>query len=155
MISRSKFWSSSGNLWGKKIKTKCKRNLQQKGNSGYPIFSLPYTEHSKGPNKVGGEATIRLCTAELFRDPGEVLKRLPGIHTSHKAGKEILPHIPFLCFNNPKNQISSGEKNITRGYLETGEKLPHRLGFGITLLCMGTARKFWVAPISFQSSEFS
>lgn len=37
-----------------------------------------------------------------------------------------------------------------RGYPETGESLPHGLGFGTTLLCMGTARKFWVAPISFQ-----
>lgn len=37
------------------------------------LLSPVHTAYSKGPDQVGGEVTLRLCTAE--RDPGAVLKR--------------------------------------------------------------------------------
>lgn len=66
-----KFWKSMG---GKKIKQKNTPATEGQFWISH-LFSLIHTAYSKGANQAGGKATVRLCTAEVFRDPGEVLKR--------------------------------------------------------------------------------
>lgn len=74
---------SGGVGWKKK-----QRNLQQKGNSGYLIFSPPYTQPTpKVLTRLVVRPLLGSATAELFRDPAEVLKRHCQAST-HLTGQE-------------------------------------------------------------------
>lgn len=140
---------------GKKKTNKPKhtpKNLHRNGQ--FWIFYLLFLIHiaySKGPNQVGGEATVRLCTAEVFRDPGEVLKRHCQASTHLTGLEKKFCHMSPSCPSKILKIKYAVERKISWEAIQKQKKnYPTRLGFVITQLYMGAARKFQIAPISFQ-----